>query len=111
MSQSVRVRVKDQSTGHELTVSRRRLEATPEAFAEVEKPATGPDGRDLPPKYHRNLAPATPTGYTVLTVAALQSEIDTRNDGREVDLITPDGTKKADLIAALQADDTSKENS
>jgi hypothetical protein len=45
-------------------------------------------------------------GYDGMKVADLQAEIDKRNEGREeADLIPSDG-KKADLIAALSADDT-----
>lgn len=45
------------------------------------------------------------TGYDDLKVDELKAEIDSRNDGRdEGDLISTDG-KKADLIAALEADD------
>lgn len=41
-----------------------------------------------------------------VTAKLLQDEIDRRNEEREDDdKIVPDGTKKADLIAALQADD------
>ncbi|MGO1562617.1 MAG: SAP domain-containing protein [Actinomycetaceae bacterium] len=44
-------------------------------------------------------------GYGALTVADLRGEIEQRNEGREeADLIPSDG-KKADLIAALEADD------
>lgn len=36
----------------------------------------------------------------------LRAEIDRRNEGRaDADLIVPDGTKKAELLAALEADD------
>lgn len=46
------------------------------------------------------------TGYEALKVDELKSEIDRRNEGREeADLIPSDG-KKADLIAALEADDS-----
>lgn len=46
------------------------------------------------------------SGYEAMKVADLQAEIDRRNEGREeADLIPSDG-KKADLIAALEADDT-----
>ena len=44
-------------------------------------------------------------GYESMTVADLRAEIESRNEGREeVDLIPSDG-KKADLVAALDADD------
>ncbi|HET6816881.1 MAG TPA: hypothetical protein VFH66_06605 [Mycobacteriales bacterium] len=45
-------------------------------------------------------------GYSKQKVADLQAEIDRRNEGRdEADQIAPEGEKKADLIAALEADD------
>lgn len=49
--------------------------------------------------------PDAPEGYDAMTVADLKAEIDARNEGRdEADQI--DGTgKKADLVAALEADD------
>lgn len=44
-------------------------------------------------------------GYESMTVADLRAEIESRNEGREeADLIPSDG-KKADLVAALDADD------
>lgn len=44
--------------------------------------------------------------YESLTVAELKELIETRNEERdEDDQIEPAGTKKADLIAALEADD------
>lgn len=44
-------------------------------------------------------------GYESMTVADLRAEIESRNEGREEgDLIPSDG-KKADLVAALAADD------
>lgn len=44
--------------------------------------------------------------YSKLKVADLQAEIDARNEGRaEEGQIVPDGDKKADLVAALEADD------
>ena len=45
-------------------------------------------------------------GYSAQKVDELKAEIDRRNEGREeADLISSDG-KKADLIAALEADDS-----
>lgn len=45
-------------------------------------------------------------GYESQTVDELKAEIDRRNARRETeDQIVPDGTKKADLVAALEADD------
>ena len=51
--------------------------------------------------------PAAPAGpYDGQSVKDLKSEIATRNEGRDdVDLIAPTGAKKADLVAALVADD------
>ena len=44
-----------------------------------------------------------------LTVAELKAEVERRNEGREDDaLIVPEGTKKADLLAALEADDSTE---
>lgn len=44
-------------------------------------------------------------GYESLKVADLKAEIESRNEGREeADLLSAEG-KKADLIAALEADD------
>ena len=51
-------------------------------------------------------APEEPTGYAAKKVPELEAEIAQRNEGRdEADLIKPDGSKKADLVAALEADD------
>lgn len=50
--------------------------------------------------------------YEDLTVKQLQAEIDARNEDRDPDgdeYIVPDGTKKADLIAALEMDDEANE--
>ncbi|WP_346007460.1 SAP domain-containing protein [Janibacter terrae] len=44
-------------------------------------------------------------GYESMTVADLRAEIESRNEGREeADLVPSDG-RKADLVAALNADD------
>lgn len=41
-----------------------------------------------------------------LKVDELRAEVERRNEGRdEADQIVPEGTKKADLVAALEADD------
>jgi hypothetical protein len=41
-----------------------------------------------------------------MTAAELKAEVERRNEGRdEADRIVPEGTKKADLLAALVADD------
>lgn len=48
----------------------------------------------------------TGSGYESQKVDDLKAEIDSRNEGRdEADRIVPDGAKKADLIASLEADD------
>lgn len=53
-----------------------------------------------------SLPPTEPEGYEALQIADLNQRIATRNEGRdEADLIVPQGTKKADLIKALEADD------
>ncbi|MET7867977.1 SAP domain-containing protein [Micromonospora taraxaci] len=50
-------------------------------------------------------APAA-EGYDAMTVPKLKAEIDRRNEGRdEADRVSSEG-KKADLVAALEADDT-----
>lgn len=47
-----------------------------------------------------------PVGHDAMKVDDLKAAIDERNEGRdESDVIVPDGTRKADLIAALVADD------
>lgn len=47
-----------------------------------------------------------PEDYNDWKVDDLKAEIDARNDGRdEGDKIVPDGTLKADLVAALELDD------
>lgn len=62
----------------------------PEYVAPVFKPGDGTVGVD----------------YESLNVKALDAEIKRRNEGREdTDLVKPDGTKKAELIAALKLDD------
>lgn len=44
-------------------------------------------------------------GYASQTAAELKAEIDRRNEGREEDALISKTGKKADLIAALEADD------
>lgn len=52
---------------------------------------------------------ADTTDYASLKVDELNDLIDTRNETRdEDDWIIPDGAKKADLVAALEADDTTQ---
>ena len=45
------VRVRDKETGHHYSVTRARLERSPELFAELKQPATHPNGTPLPPKF------------------------------------------------------------
>lgn len=53
------------------------------------------------------LPPAQPEGYAALKVSDLKAAIDSRNEGRdESDFIVPEGSKKEDLIKALEADDS-----
>ena len=76
-------------------------------FAVLDEPAMDSRGRMLPTKRApREVAPASePAPLTAMRVSDLKAEIDKRNEGREeADLIPADG-KKADLIAALEADD------
>lgn len=49
--------------------------------------------------------------YALLTVEKLQAEIDKRNADREDEAthVTPESTKKADMRAALEADDVAFE--
>lgn len=44
-------------------------------------------------------------GYESMTVADLRAEIESRNEGREEEDLIPSDGKKADLVAALSADD------
>lgn len=44
-------------------------------------------------------------GYESMTVADLRAEIESRNEGREEEDLIPSDGKKADLVAALAADD------
>lgn len=64
-----------------------------------------------PGKARVELGAALSDGYPAMTVAQLKQDIDARNEAREEDApeIVPDGTKKADLIAALEADDAARE--
>jgi hypothetical protein len=59
----------------------------------------------LPSQYRPIDAPAAGEGYAAMKVADLRAEIERRNEGREeADRLPSDG-RKADLIAALEADD------
>ena len=56
-------------------------------------------------------APAEDEGttYSSMSKGDLESEIATRNEGRdEADLISPAGKNKPDLVAALAADDAAR---
>jgi hypothetical protein len=47
-------------------------------------------------------------GYDALTVPKLKAEIERRNDGRDPAALLSVEGKKADLVAALQADDAAR---
>ena len=54
------VRVTDQSTGHQYTVTREKFEAFKPYFRELKQDATAPDGSPLPPVYKSSdAAPAS----------------------------------------------------
>lgn len=56
-------------------------------------------------------APSDSADYAALKVADLRAEIERRNEGRdEADQLSVEG-KKADLVAALEADDASADDS
>jgi hypothetical protein len=97
------VRVRDNEIGHEMSIPVARFNEA--VFTKVDKPATNSVGDPLPVK-HRALRAAPEEGYDSLKVDELNEEIDRRNEDRgEADLIKPDSGKKADLVAALEADD------
>jgi hypothetical protein len=52
--------------------------------------------------------PTDEGSYSSLKVADLKAEIETRNEGREEDAVLSTEGKKADLIAALEADDAAR---
>lgn len=66
-------------------------------------------GKSIPGELNKprtRLTEPAPGYYDQFTVAELQSQIDDRNEGRdETGVISPSGRSKADLIAALDADD------
>lgn len=65
-------------------------------------------GTDFEKLDGRSADGASTTGYSAMNVADLKAEIGRRNEGRDdADLIPVEG-KKADLIAALEADDAAK---
>lgn len=58
------------------------------------------------PRGAQRLTEPASTYYDQFTIAELTDQIDERNANRsDSDLITPQGNKKADLIASLDADD------
>lgn len=57
----------------------------------------------------RSIAAAN-EGYDALTVDALKAEIDKRNENRADDARLTKSGSKADLVAALEADDNNKES-
>lgn len=64
----------------------------------------GPGYRPL--DAHKPAADTKPGGdYARMTVARLRAEIERRNAGRDEDDRLPADGKKADLVAALEADD------
>lgn len=101
------VRVADLETGHHVTITKRRYDAAPEAWREVDSPATYPDGTPRPPKYKVTLEPASPLAG--MTVPELKDEIDRRNADRDPegdDYIVPEEPgNKPELLAALAADE------
>lgn len=73
--------------------------------ADVAKLATNPALWDEVPAGQGD-EPGDDSGYGGMTVADLKATIDQRNaDRAEADQIAPEGAKKADLVAALLADD------
>lgn len=65
MPEPTHVRVKDDATGHELTVTRARFENAPKgAFTVVDKPAVQADGTPVPPKYKTTVAKAAAAKQT-----------------------------------------------
>lgn len=69
------------------------------ATEELRRRITNPDHWSEPPS-------AESVGYGSMTVEQLKGEIRTRNDDRDGDLLPLTGSK-ADLVAALDADDRS----
>lgn len=100
-----RIRVKDKDTGHERTIGRQEL---PHGnYQELKADAVDPlTGLDLPPVHFEAPGREDADGYAGLKVGELKDEIDRRNDqrGDEATQISKAG-KKADLVAALEADD------
>lgn len=73
-----------------------------------DEPATHPDGTPLPPSRGEKATGDDTPDYAAAVKADLEAEISRRNAQRGEDTqIVPAGTKKDDLVAALQADDAS----
>ena len=53
-------------------------------------------------------AQPAPIGYEAMTVVDLKAEIKNRNEGREAEARIPGDGNKAELVAALEADDAAK---
>ena len=56
----------------------------------------------------RKAAGASSGGYAAMKVADLQAEAERRNEGRDESELIPTEGKKADLVAALEADDAAQ---
>jgi hypothetical protein len=68
-------------------------------------------GDDLLEQGYEPVGAPNPGTYKGWKLDALTAELALRNDGRDEDKqITPTGEHKADLIAALEADDAEREN-
>lgn len=50
------VRVKDNETGHEYSVTQERFDYSPDDFTKVDKAATNSAGDPLPPKYKTSVS-------------------------------------------------------
>ena len=67
--------------------------------------------RALAEQQDRDAALVDETGYDAHTIPELRDAIDVRNTDRDPEgetYIKPNGTKKGDLIAALEADDAAQ---
>lgn len=78
-------RLRNKTTGVIVNVSEETAEHLGDAWAPADQPE--------------------PTGYADLKVTDLKAEIARRNEGRDEDARIPDDGKKAELVAALEADD------
>mgnify|MGYP001551588679 CR=1 FL=1 len=99
------VRVRSKENGAEYSLPKGAF--NPDIMDLLDEPATRGDGRPLPPTRRKpkvNLPRLA--GYATKTVPALRREIEDRNAERATGHIEVAGhAKKADLVAALQADD------